>query len=174
MHRRIRISIRYIRDHLDNIAEIREHLDVIEKELGPEEEPTDDMGPIPGVPDDPEEMINTTWPTADEPAKDTVYMKDLRELTELKGLTIIGEIKTTFDVKSYVKSEGGAGLIYRFVLSDPTGDITVIAFDDMATKLKQYTIGQILKITNAWKMEVNKSNVIELHVGNFAKIEVVE
>ena len=124
---------------------------------------------------DMEDFQTDNWSTADEPAKDSVYMKDLRELTELKGLTIVGQIKTVFDLKSYIHPKTQQpGIIYRFVISDKTGDMTVISFDDMATELKQYTIGQILKITNAWKMEVNKQNVIELHVGNFAKVEVVE
>ena len=158
---------RRIRKELKNV---REACDIIELELNMieeiEEEPTEEQE---------EEVVNVTWSTADEPAKDSVYMKDLRELTELKGITIVGQIKTVFDLKSYIHPKTQQpGIIYRFVLSDKTGDMTVISFDDMATELKQYMIGQILKITNAWKMEVNKSNVMELHVGNFAKVEVVE
>ena len=121
------------------------------------------------------EEDKTNWTTADEPERAGVYLKDLRELTELKDITIIGQIKTLFDLKSYVKKDTGeAGLIYRIVLSDPTGEVTVVAFDEMATKLKQYTVGQYLRITNAWKMKENKHKVKELHIGNFAKIEVVE
>ena len=158
---------RRIRKELKNV---REACDIIELELNMieeiEEEPTEEQE---------EEVVNVTWSTADEPAKDSVYMKDLRELTELKGITIVGQIKTVFDLKSYIHPKTQQpGIIYRFVISDKTGDMTVISFDDMATELKQYMIGQILKITNAWKMEVNKSNVMELHVGNFAKVEVVE
>jgi len=155
---------RRIRKHLEII---RVSCNVIEHILDSDDkEPTEEQE---------EEAVNVSWSKADEPAKDSVYMKDLAELTELKGLTIIGQIKTVFDLKSYIHPKTQQpGVIYRFVISDKTGDITVISFDDMASELKQYTIGQILKITNAWKMEVNKQNVIELHVGNFAKVEVVE
>ena len=167
LNRRIRKEIDIISAALSRIDDTLSDYDRIGEE--PTEEETDQHGRTSKEVTD---IIN--WPTADEPAKDSVYMKDLRELTELKGLTIVGQIVTVFDLKSYVKSEGGAGLIYRFVISDKTGDMTVISFDDMATELKQYTIGQILKITNAWKMQENKHGKIELHVGNFAKVEVVE
>jgi len=60
------------------------------------------------------------------------------------------------------------------VLSDPSDDITVVCFDKMADEFKQYMIGTHLRITNAWKIETNKHGVPELHVGNFAKVEVVE
>ena len=164
LNRRIKIFISSIRDHLDDVGKILDDIEINMEEL--EDEPTEDQE---------EEAVNVTWATADEEPRESIYMKDLRELTELKGLTIIGEIKTVFDLKSYIHPKTQQpGIIYRFVISDKTGDMTVISFDDMATELKQYTIGQILKITNAWKMEVNKQNVIELHVGNFAKIEVVE
>ena len=167
MNRRIRKELSNIRDSLDEIDFV---LNEERAEEMSQDEPTGEPTFAEDVTDD---LIN--WSAADEPAKDKVYMKDLRELTELKGLTIVGQIKTVFDLKSYIHPKTQQpGIIYRFVLSDKTGDMTVISFDDMATELKQYMIGQILKITNAWKMEVNKSNVMELHVGNFAKVEVVE
>ena len=99
----------------------------------------------------------------------------MKELSSLKDIAIVGQIKTVFDLKSYVHPKTGEpGLIYRIVLEDDTGDVTVISFDDMAKKLKEYTVGQYLRITNAWKMEKNKNGVYELHIGNFAKVEVVK
>jgi len=168
MNRRIRKHILQAREKL---AEIDAELDFVDALLydGDEEEPAEEEPTL-----EAKTVDTTNWTHADEPEKEGIYLKDLRELTELKGLAIIGEVKTVFDLKSYVKKDGGAGLIYRVVLSDPTGDVTVIAFDEMATKLKQYTIGQHLRITNAWKMQENKNKVRELHIGNFAKIEVVE
>ena len=119
-----------------------------------------------------EELIN--WTTADEPVK--TYLKDLKDMTILpKDYVILGQIKTLFELKSYVKPSGeGAGLVYRIVLEDETSDITVIAFDKKAEELRQYTVGQCLRITGAWKVQENKHGKRELHIGNFAKIEVVE
>lgn len=146
---------RRIRKELDNI---RSALFVIEGVLA-EEEPL---------------HINLTYP----PVVETTLESDIAEIREKgvqKDVPIIGQISSTFDLKSYIKKDkSGMGLIYRVVLADGSGDITVIAFDDMATELKKHPIGTHLRITNAWKVKENKHGIPELHIGNFAKIEVVE
>ena len=148
------------------IQNMRLELDDIEKLLVP----PDDEKPKEEVPKD-----KTNWTLASEEPKESVYLSQLKNLTSLKDIAIVAQIKSVFDLKSYVHpKEGRPGLIYRIVLEDDTGDITVVAFDDMARKLKQYTVGQYLRITNAWKIEKNMHGVPELHIGNFAKIEVVE
>ena len=171
MNRRIKKELSTIRDSLAAIADV---CDDCWGDTGAEEEPTEEELEEHFGHKEEEDGVGINWSKADEPEKEGVYFKDLRELTELKGLTIIGEIKTVFDLKSYVGKDGEPGLIYRFVLSDPTGDVTCITFDDMAKKFKEFTVGQNLKITNAWKMQENKHKVRELHVGNFAKVEIVE
>ena len=121
------------------------------------------------------EKAPVNWTTADEePTKEGIYFAQLKDLTSLKDEVIIGQIASVFDLTSYATKEGKKGFVYRLVLEDKTSSVVVVAFDDMATKLKQYTIGQYIKITNAWQMKANKHGVKELHVGNFAKIEVVE
>jgi len=153
---------RKIRKHIQNIRDELRKIELIVQDDEPVKEEVEEI---------PEELIN--WTTADSEKAD-VYLKDLRDMTTLKDVPITGQIKTVFDLKSYVTDTGKKGFVYRVVLTDPTGDVTMVAFDDMATKLKEYTIGQYLRITNAWKMKENKHGVKELHIGNFAKIEVVE
>ena len=121
-----------------------------------------------------EESTTTNWTTADADTKEGVYLKDLKEMTSLKDVAIVGQIKTVFDLKSYATKEGKKGFVYRLVLEDESDAVVVVAFDDMATKLKAYTVGQYLRITNAWQVKENKHGKKEVHVGNFAKIEVVE
>ena len=156
------------------LYEISLELDTV-LDLLTEEEP---IGVV--IDEDTAELIGTradtvNWSHADDRReKEGIYFSELKDLTELKGLTIIGEVTSTFDLKSYVGKDGKAGLIYRFVLTDNTGGVTCITFDDMAEKCKAYPIGTVLKITNAWKMKENKNKIRELHLGNFAKIEVVE
>ena len=154
--------LRNMRDSLLNFAE--ELTFMLREEEGPPQEPEAKS-----------EEEDTNWTTADEPSYEGVYLSQLKELSSLKDIAIVGQIKTVFDLKSYVHPKTGEpGLIYRIVLEDDTGDVTVISFDDMAKKLKEYTVGQYLRITNAWKMEKNKNGVYELHIGNFAKVEVVK
>ena len=134
------------------------------------------------IPEEIDELIAETveetpvnWTTADEPAKEGPYLKDLTELTSLKGLSITGQIKATSDLKSYKKKDGsGIGLIYNVLLSDPTGDLLCVFWDEQVEEAKKFTIGQFVRITNAWKVQKNKMNKLELHPGKYAKIEVVE
>jgi len=121
-----------------------------------------------------EEEIPVNWTTAADDTKAGVYIKDIKEMTSLKDVAIVGQIKTVFDLKSYATREGKKGFVYRLVLEDESDEVVVVAFDDMATKLKAYTVGQYLRITNAWQVKENKHGKKEVHIGNFAKIEVVE
>ena len=159
MNRENRARIRAIRDGL---VEFANELD----EMFPEE--------ISGekIPEDEEIPVN--WTTAADDAKAGVYIKDIKEMISLKDVTIVGQIKTVFDLKSYATREGKKGFVYRLVLEDESDEVVVVAFDDMATKLKAYTVGQYLRITNAWQVKENKHGKKEVHIGNFAKIEVVE
>jgi len=121
-----------------------------------------------------EESTTTNWTTADEEAPGP-YLKDLDELTQLKGLAITGQIKATSDLKTYKKKDGsGIGLIYNVLLNDPTGDLLCVFWDEQVEDAKKFTIGQYVRITNAWKVQKNKMGKLELHPGKFAKIEVVE
>ena len=124
---------------------------------------------------DEEVTMPVNWTTAeDSTPSPAVYIAQLRDMTTLKGVSIVGQIDTVFAVKSYVKKDDSPGLVYRIVLKDDTSDITVVTFDEMATKLKQYPVGTYLRITNAWQIKKNKHGIPELHLGNFAKIEVIE
>ena len=166
MNRENRARIRAIRDGLVEFA--NELDEIFPEEISGKKIPAEEIDELIA------EETTTNWTTADKESKEGLYLKDLAEMTTLKDIVITGQIKTIMDLKSYATKEGKKGLVYRVVLGDPTGDVVVVAFDEMADKLKTYTIGQYLRITNAWQMKANKHGVKELHVGNFAKIEVVE
>ena len=163
MHRRIRKEIKNIRDCLDVIETALNNDGRIEE---PTAEEIDELIA--------EESTTTNWATADEEAPGP-YLKDLDELTQLKGLAITGQIKATSDLKTYKKTDGSSiGLIYNVLLNDPTGDLLCVFWDEQVEDVKKFTIGQYMRITNAWKVQKNKMGKLELHPGKFAKIEVVE
>ena len=178
MNREFRARLRTIRDVLlESAGEIEEVLKDWNKE--PEEISEDEEFGEEAQEAAKEDTVN--WSSADElPEKEGIYFKQLKELSTidgyaLKDMTIIGQVTNTMDLDSYVNKKTGApGLIYRLVLSDPTDDILVICFDEMAKEFKQYMIGTKLSITKAWKVQTNKQKIPELHVGNYAKVEVVE
>ena len=127
MNRRIRKHILQAREKL---AEIDAELDFVDALLydGDEEEPAEEEPTL-----EAKTVDTTNWTHADDTReKEGIYFSDLRELTELKGITIIGEVTAVFDLKSYVGKDDKAGLMYRFVLTDSTGGVTCIAFYKMS------------------------------------------
>ena len=166
MNRRLKKELSLIREHFREGLDLIDSLDKYFKEE-PTAEEIDEL-----IAETVEETTN--WTTADEEAQGP-YLKDLDELTQLKGLAITGQIKATSDLKTYKKKDGsGIGLIYNVLLTDPTGDMLCVFWDEAVEDVKKYTIGQYLRITNAWKMQKNKMGKLELHPGKYAKIEVVE
>jgi len=161
VNRRIRKELSIIREAVVNIEDICREMDIEE----PTAEEIDELIT---------EESTTNWTTADEEAPGP-YLEDLDELTQLKGLAITGQIKATSDLKTYKKKDGsGIGLIYNVLLNDPTGDLLCVFWDEQVEDAKKFTIGQYVRITNAWKVQKNKMGKLELHPGKFAKIEVVE
>ena len=172
MNREIRNRVKIIRDSLREFAE---EMDEWFKEKEPTPEEIDELI-AETVEDSP-----VNWTTADEPAKEGLYLKDLNELTKLKGLAITGQIKATTDLKTYKKKDGsGIGLIYNVLLSDPTGDMLCVFWNEQVEDAKKFTIGQYIRISNFADItkfkhiRMNKMDKLELHPGKFAKIEVVE
>lgn len=173
MNRRIRKELKVIRDTLDTIDGV-----LIEMFPLGEGHWAEDEGKELAEELTPSTELN--WTAADEEPTglNLAQIKELplvKDVIPVKDFTIEGTIKIALDMKAYIdKKTQEAGIIYRFVLEDASDEITAITFNDMAEEFKQYMIGTRLKITNAWMIKENKHGVKELHVGNFAKVEVVE
>ena len=174
MNREFRAKLRNLRK---TMYEVMGELEIIVQQFPEEDEPKEEETFL--TDEELEEVPDINWTTADEPAQAGVNFAIMKDLESLKDITIMGQITKVFDLTSYVKKGKvvAPGLIYRFVLTEldkPHNDIVAITFDEMAGELKQHMIGTRLKITKAWKVEKNKHGVIELHLGNFAKVEVIE
>ncbi len=153
-----------VQEELNNIRNtivvILDSIDKIEQVLGP------------AVPAKVGDGIN--WST-ETPTKEGIYMKDLKELTDVKEQVIIGQIAQIGDSKSYIKkSDGTPGLVKSFTIEDPSGKLLVVLWDDQTAKLDGYMIGEYIQITNAWKVKVNKHGKHELHPGKYFEIERVK
>ena len=158
---------RKIRDELNQIRNtvvvVLDCIDKIELEIGPS---------IPPVTE------NTTfnWTTADEqPTKAGIYMKDLNEATELKDMPIIGQISSIGDITTFArKDKPGQGAVQNWVLSDDSGDMIVVFWDEQIDNIKDYMLGEYVEITKAWQVKRNKHGKLELHPGKYFEIKKVE
>ena len=118
----------------------------------------------------------TNWSSADEePTKAGIYMKDLNEATELKDMPIIGQISNIGDTTTFSrKTDGTVGAVQNWVLSDTSGDMLVVFWDDQIEKVKDYMLGEYVEITKAWQVKRNKHGKLELHPGKYFEIKKVE
>jgi hypothetical protein len=114
----------------------------------------------------------TNWTSADQKAG--IYIKDLNEATQLKNEVIIGQVENIMDKTQFNRKDGTEGYVQNIMLSDPSGKILTVFWDEQIAKIKDLMIGQHIKITNAWQVKRNKHGVLELHPGKFAKVELVE
>jgi hypothetical protein len=153
------------REYIARLRAIRDNLRVIATEideiLSPEDREIEDV-----IED------KTNWTTADQKAG--IYIKDLNESTVLKDQAIIGQIENVMDITEFKKKDTTIGHVQNILLSDPSGKILTVFWDEQIEKIKDLSIGQYIKITNAWQVKRNKHGKLELHPGKFAKIEVVE
>ena len=146
----------------------------IEKELN---EINDILGPEESLPDnEPEHDIN--WTRADDsPAKEGIWLKDLQE-GMVGHEVIIGQIKNIFDIKTFAKKDKDGkdviGRVQNIVLSDSSGDMLCVFWDDTIDKITEFLLGEHVEITQAWQVKRNKKGILELHPGNYFKIKRVE
>jgi DNA polymerase III alpha subunit len=164
LDRENRARIRNIRDALREMANELENI-FPEEELSGEE--VDEL-----IAEHVKETLN--WTTANVQDIEGPFIKDLAENMSLKDVAITGQIKVLGELKGYVKKTGEKGLVYTIQLEDPTGTILCVFWDEQCEKAKEFTLGQFIRITNAWQVKANKFNKLEIHPGKFAKIEVVE
>ena len=142
------------------VVRILDCIDTIEREIGP----------AVALP-----TTTTNWTTADEqPTKAGIYMKDLNEATELKDMPIIGQISSIGDTTTFVRKGGGNGAVKNWVLSDPSGDMIVVFWDEQINNIKDYMLGEYVEITKAWQVKRNKHGKLELHPGKYFEIKKVE
>ena len=159
-----------IREELNNIRNtvvvILDCIDKIENELSP----------IVAIVGPPIAEVAVNWSAADEtPTKAGIYMKDLNEATELKDMPIIGQISSIGDTTTFArKDKPGQGAVKNWVLSDTSGDMLVVFWDEQIEKVKDYMLGEYVEITKAWQVKRNKHGKLELHPGKYFEIKKVE
>jgi len=105
------------------------------------------------------------------------YLKDLEINTSdihpnMKNITLIGRIKEIYDLKSFTrKGAGDKGYVGSFLLSDSTGDIRIVLWDENTNIYKDihFDINEMVKILNGYAKQ-GQYGGIEIHMGRFSKV----
>lgn len=178
MNRETKTRLRAIRDNLIGIVE--EMYEMFPEEEKKKKEPIEvvisSKGEKKEVILEPLPDANVTWETTtDDTPKEGIYMKDLNEATDLKDMSIIGQITSIGDTETWHSERlKTSGFVKNWVLGDSSGEIVVVFWDKQIEKVKDFMLGTNVKITNAWQVKKNRQGILELHPGKYFNIERVE
>lgn len=94
----------------------------------------------------------------------------------MRNISISGKVEKVNQVRDFVRKDDSSGRVGSFIISDETGTIRVVLWDDMCSMLSQVNlnVGKEVKIMNAYS-KINtfyRVNENELHFGNFSKLEI--
>ena len=85
----------------------------------------------------------------------------------MRGVTITGKARQVYEVREF-KTATREGKVGNFLLTDTTGTIRIVLWNDQADQLKDIAVGDVIKITNAYARSNNDR--VELHLGHDAKL----
>lgn len=89
----------------------------------------------------------------------------------MKNITLVGRIKTIYQIYSFDKKQGGKGFVGSFLIQDKTGDIRIVLWDEQTKLFKnpEFDIGTLVKIVNGYAKK-GKNGKIEVHIGKLGKV----
>jgi ssDNA-binding replication factor A large subunit len=91
-------------------------------------------------------------------------IRDITEAYENKRVSITGEVKQLFHASSFERRDASLGKVMRIMLSDETGEISVVVWNDKVDEIEQFARkGVELQIVNA-KVKKAMGAGLEIHV----------
>ncbi len=116
---------------------------------------------------DPEDINKEDYPSIDH------FVSPIKEIRESKqSIHLIGKVEDIFSSSTFTRQDNSVGKVLRFRISDITGNIEVVAWNEKAEKLEA-SLRNATKITliNA-KVKPASNNSFEIHVDEFTYVEV--
>ncbi len=84
-----------------------------------------------------------------------------------------GKAKASFPSSTFTRTDGTEGKVLRFFLSDATGDVMVVAWNEKAEKLEREVQSEVnVKLVNAKIKAVSSGNGLEVHVDDATYVEL--
>ncbi|MFW9971854.1 MAG: OB-fold nucleic acid binding domain-containing protein [Candidatus Odinarchaeota archaeon] len=92
----------------------------------------------------------------------------------MRNITLSGWIKQIFGVYTFDKEEGTKGKVGSFLLSDRSGEIRVVLWDDNVKYMKgnEFNIGRSVYVIDGYSKE-GKEGGIEVHVSSYGSIYIL-
>jgi ssDNA-binding replication factor A large subunit len=111
---------------------------------------------------------------ADEYPSIGKFATKIGKITKAHGnVHLEGTVKEIFPASTFTRGDMSTGTVIRFTLTDETGEIPVVAWNEKAEELeKTIAVDAKLRLVNA-RVKENASNAeLEVHVNSFTYVEV--
>lgn len=103
--------------------------------------------------------------------KPEMFIKDLD--SGMKNIIMTGRVERVFELRNFTKKDGSDGSVLNFIISDKTGRIRVVLWDDLAVDISldpKLQENVLVKIVNAYIKWSDYNNKYELQVPKWGKI----
>jgi len=101
--------------------------------------------------------------------------KKIAEIKEgMNDITVLGKVLDLGQIKTFTRKDGGEGRVSNMTIGDSTGTIRVSMWDDKAELTEKLSIGESVKIQNAYSKLNNFSQKVEMSLGNTSIVEFLE
>ena len=110
-------------------------------------------------------------------AKEYPYMNrfttKINEVTaNQSSINLIGTVKEVYPASTFTRSDTTTGTVMRLKLTDETGEIPVVAWNEKAEELEKTVKAKAgLQLFNA-KVKINGNGELEVHVNSYTYVEV--
>jgi replication factor A1 len=101
-----------------------------------------------------------------------VLIKNL--ISGLNAVTVVGRVTRIYPIQTFVRSDMTEGKIAHLLISDKTGELKVVLWDDKASILEKEKVeeGQIVRVMHGYTRE-GRNGKIELHLAERGNLQVL-
>jgi replication factor A1 len=103
-------------------------------------------------------------------------LKNIREITlkqRNRRISLIGKIREKSSLSSFERRNGSLGQFIRLVLTDETGTIPIVAWNEQAKTIEKTDLNNFLLLVNA-KVKERIDHSLEIHVDHRTYVEVLD
>lgn len=103
--------------------------------------------------------------------KPEMFIKDLD--SGMKNIIMVGRIDIIFNKRTFTRKDGTDGSVLNFIITDKTGRIRVVLWDDLADDLElnsDFMNGILVKIEKGYTKWSDYNNAYELQLPKWGKI----
>ncbi|MDH5450450.1 MAG: OB-fold nucleic acid binding domain-containing protein [Candidatus Bathyarchaeota archaeon] len=99
------------------------------------------------------------------------FMKKIGEIGKKTRATVIGTVQQVYPVSMFERSDGSQGKVVRLQLSDETGRMIIVFWNEKVDELGDIKTGDSLQILDG-RVKENLNGKFELHVGKSTQFEI--